>query len=70
MQQGSVVERKHRSRLLRSLRSLYKEIAKQYEDLKAAGNSNRYVLAFLEDHGKLMAALESSQDESPRLADG
>ena len=69
MQHGLVVERQHRSRFLRSLRALYKEISKQYEDLKAAGNSNRYVLAFLEDHGKLMAALESNQEDAPMLTE-
>ena len=66
---GLVVERQHRSRFLRSLRSLYKEISKQYEDLKAAGNSNRYLLAVLEQHGKLMASLESSHEDAPLLTD-
>lgn len=69
MQQGLVVERHHRSRFLRSLRTLYKEIAKRYEDLQAVSNSNRFVLAFLEDHSKLMAALESDQQGTALLTD-
>ena len=64
---GLIVDRQHRSRFLRSLRMLHKEIAKQYDDLKAAGNSNRYVLAVLQEHGQMMAAIESSNDDSLML---
>ena len=64
---GMVVERQHRSRFLRSLRSLHKEIAKQYDDLKTAGNSNRYVLAVLQEHGQLMEKLESNLEDTPML---
>jgi periodic tryptophan protein 2 len=59
---GLVVEQQHRSRFLRALRTLHKEICKQYEDLKTAGNANRYVLAVLEEHGHLMASLEAKEE--------
>lgn len=65
---GVVVERMHRSRFLRDLRTLHREISKQYEDLKAAGNSNRYVLAVLEEHGKLMASITSGSEEPPMVS--
>lgn len=61
---GLTVERMHRSRFLRALRTLYKEVSKQYEDLKAAGNSNRYVLAVLEEHGQLMASITSNSEDT------
>jgi periodic tryptophan protein 2 len=61
---GVTIERQYRSRLLRALRSLYKEISKQYDDLKIAGNSNRYILAVLHAHGELMAKLETGENQA------
>ena len=66
---GLVVERQHRSRLLRALRALYKEISKQYDDLKVTGNANRYMLAVLQEHGELMAKMEASPEEYEMLTE-
>ena len=69
MHHGTVLGRQHRNRFLRALRTLHREIAERYKNLQAAASSNRYLLEFLEEHGKLVAALESNGERAPMPSD-
>ena len=55
---GLYMER-HRATYMRGFRALYKTVATKYDDVKALSDSNKYMLAFIENQAKMMMSASS-----------